>query len=829
MKENGIFDKIANLVVKRPKMIVVIWLAVLLISIGVVITQPSTLSYDMTTMEMKDTPESVIGAEIISDEFYDSGTTSMSTVVVVKYTDLDDQTDFFVAFEHQVDVYFSGKVGVEVTGKDIPDNADNPSYYVALYSMVYPSDINGMDEVQTIRDLVQNAKSEIDITGSFDTYVTGSDAINYDTETSAMNDVKKIDPISILLILVLIGLFFRSFVAAATPPLVVGAAYGIMLCLLVGLGSLMDIFYITPILMLVSMLGAGCDYSIFIISRYKEERKTGKTKEAAIHESVKWAGESVATSGLSVIIGFGVLSFCSFSMISTMGIVLALGIVIALLAALTFIPSILMLTGDRIFYPSKAETYEEGSKAMNGWYGNWSRRGQRYFQSTARHAIKYAKPIVLAAVLITVPMAYIMLEGETSYDMIETMPPGEAKDGVDIIVDTVGGGVLMPTYAVVEFQDSIVASIDDDNKMLYWNDSEKNSALSLLNGMDTKINALDNISTTLSLYSFLELQPLVGGVTLLGWDYNYVVNELLNLGLSQSAAETAADAVMGYAAKIKTDHPGITIGDFPDAYSYLAYESGLVSTNGMYAKTTIIMTDEPMSNRSMESIDEIRGVISGMKADPAYAFMTGAWITGSAAATYDISNIVNSEFTWIELGVIILIFLLLFFVLKSYLTPLRAILTILMSIAWTVGLTHIVFDMILGIPVLWMIPIILLVVCLGLGMDYDILLTTRIRENVIKGMSNDEAITHALEKSGAVITLCGLIMAGTFSTLMLSTTPMLQEFGFALGFAILVDALIVRTYIVPALMHLMGDWNWKGPKWMHKEKKTEAPAEEASE
>lgn len=116
---------------------------------------------------------------------------------------------------------------------------------------------------------------------------------------------------------------------------------------------------------------------------------------------------------------------------------------------------------------------------------------------------------------------------------------------------------------------------------------------------------------------------------------------------------------------------------------------------------------------------------------------------------------------------------------------------------------------------MWLVPLILLVICLGLGMDYDILLTTRIKENVrAKGMSNDEAIHQAVLHTGSVITICGLIMGGAFGTLMLSSMEMLQEFGFALCFAILVDALIVRTYIVPAVMHLLGDWNWKGPKFM---------------
>lgn len=86
-------------------------------------------------------------------------------------------------------------------------------------------------------------------------------------------------------------------------------------------------------------------------------------------------------------------------------------------------------------------------------------------------------------------------------------------------------------------------------------------------------------------------------------------------------------------------------------------------------------------------------------------------------------------------------------------------------------------------------------------------------------MSNDEAIVEAVIDSGPVITICGLIMGGAFGTLMMSGMVMLQEFGFALCFAILVDALIVRTYIVPAVMHLMGDWCWKGPKFLDRKEK----------
>ena len=193
--------------------------------------------------------------------------------------------------------------------------------------------------------------------------------------------------------------------------------------------------------------------------------------------------------------------------------------------------------------------------------------------------------------------------------------------------------------------------------------------------------------------------------------------------------------------------------------------------------------------------------------------MYEAYISGAAVSNYELSELVNKDFHFIIVIVIVLLILLLFFVMKSYFTPIRAVATIVMSVVWTLGLTYILFEHILGMPVVWIVPIVLFVVCLGLGMDYDILLTTRVKECVMKGHSNDDAIIEAVQKSGAIITLCGLIMAGAFGTMMMSSSPMLMEFGFALGFAIAVDALVIRTYIVPAIMHLMGDWNWKGPNY----------------
>jgi RND superfamily putative drug exporter len=128
-----------------------------------------------------------------------------------------------------------------------------------------------------------------------------------------------------------------------------------------------------------------------------------------------------------------------------------------------------------------------------------------------------------------------------------------------------------------------------------------------------------------------------------------------------------------------------------------------------------------------------------------------------------------------------------------------------------IAATMVIFNFILGFPILWMVPMILFVVCLGLGIDYDIFLTTKMREEAQNGMSDKDAIVHAVERTGEVITACSIIMASVFGTMLLSDGAFLKKFGFALMFAILLDVTIVRIYLVPAIMSLPGKWNWYAP------------------
>ena len=339
-------------------------------------------------------------------------------------------------------------------------------------------------------------------------YLTGNPAVSYDMESGAMEDISHIDIFTVLMILILVGLFFRSFVTSAMPPVTMGVAFAVTMGLIYGLMFFLDIFFITEILLLVSMMGAGCDYCIFILARYREERRDGKDHHAALHSAIKWAGESITISGASVIIGFGAMSICSFSMISNMGICLALGIVVALLAALTFIPALLEVVGDRIFWPTKMKEYQEGGKATKGWFAWCSRVGHRYFDVSSKFTLKHAKAIAIVAVLVTVPAAYVALESDTSYDMTSSLMTGDSEKGMDMLGEYADQGMIYPDYILLEFDDPVATITQNFNVdgtpvlgpdgnptySLTWTDNWMNNQKQAMENMAADFMKDDNIA-----------------------------------------------------------------------------------------------------------------------------------------------------------------------------------------------------------------------------------------------------------------------------------------------------------------------------------------------
>jgi uncharacterized membrane protein YdfJ with MMPL/SSD domain len=195
-------------------------------------------------------------------------------------------------------------------------------------------------------------------------------------------------------------------------------------------------------------------------------------------------------------------------------------------------------------------------------------------------------------------------------------------------------------------------------------------------------------------------------------------------------------------------------------------------------------------------------------------------LTGAPAFGVDFIDTAYGAFPWLVLTVLVLSYLLLLRAFRSILLPLKAVLLNVLSVSATYGVLVLTFQhgfhSVLGLqgsPQIeaW-IPIFLFAILFGLSMDYEVFLLSRMREEWDSSHDNEHAVASGLEHTGRIITAAALIMIAAFSGFTAGSFVGLQEFGIGLSAAVLLDATIVRALLVPALMKILGDWNWYLPK-----------------
>ena len=200
-----------------------------------------------------------------------------------------------------------------------------------------------------------------------------------------------------------------------------------------------------------------------------------------------------------------------------------------------------------------------------------------------------------------------------------------------------------------------------------------------------------------------------------------------------------------------------------------------------------------------------------------------AYVTGVTAVSMDFTDAMYRTVPYVFAFVLGLAFLLLLVMFRSIVIPIKAILLNLISVAAAFGVLVMVFQWGWGISLLgseapgvigsWL-PLMLFVIVFGLSMDYHMLLLNRIKEAYDEGHSNDESVSVGIRLTAGQITSAAAIMVGVFGAFALGRSIDTQQFGFGLGVAVLIDATIIRSILLPATMKLLGDWNWYLPSWL---------------
>ncbi|GAA1170211.1 RND superfamily putative drug exporter [Kitasatospora gansuensis] len=231
-------------------------------------------------------------------------------------------------------------------------------------------------------------------------------------------------------------------------------------------------------------------------------------------------------------------------------------------------------------------------------------------------------------------------------------------------------------------------------------------------------------------------------------------------------------------------------------------------------RIVVELGDPPYSEAAVETVDRLQAVAA------AATEVGGLEVGGATQVDRQYGAALTDSF-WQMIGLVSVgVFVMLVIALRSLLIPIRLILTIMMSNVWAIGLTVLIFHFWLDRAIIDDLPIFLTVLMMGLGMDYEIFLVTRVRDLVRGGADQEAATIGAVVDTGRVINAAGLVMAGSLGTMALSSTIMLQEYGVGLGLAVLLDATLIRMLFVPATLLLFRRYNW----WMPTLRRRPSPA-----
>jgi len=591
-----------------------------------------------------------------------------------------------------------------------------------------------LKNVVTMRNIISQLKANIG--EPLQTYVTGDLATTADSSLGSTADLGRIEPVTIGAILILAGLFFLAIVTPFVPLATVGMA------LLMAEGGLYLIGkYIIPIqdttttFLFTIMLGVGTDYAIFLMARYREERVEGRNRAEAVQTSITWSGESIATSATTVIIAFGAMTLTSFTLLRSIGVGLGFGVLIALLVSLTLIPSLILIAGDRIFWPTSGKRFEAYSARAR------KRRTERpgYFRRAASFSVKRPVLVLGLALIISIPAIYVSLTGSTSYDFAAGLPAAESVKGITALEQSFGAGQIGPTQVLVQFPTPILA----------------------------------NGNLTVGARASLEK-------------------------LSQAIANL-------------TNVKEVTGPTRPNGIPINGTNLANIGRDNRTAMLTVLFGDEPFTQNSLNTVTQLRNLFASLQnSDPSLAQDT-ILVGGASASTLDFANETVNQFNTIRLLTVAAIFVVLLVVLGSYPLAITGILSIGLSIIWAYAATLLFFNNVLQSGVLFIIPLVLFLLLYGIGMDYNIFILTRIREEAQKGKETRQAVVDAVDRTGGIITALALILAGALGSLLLSSNRLLEGFGFAIALAVVLDAMVVRTYLVPAIMSLLGPRAWWGP------------------
>ncbi|HEX5013231.1 MAG TPA: MMPL family transporter [Candidatus Limnocylindrales bacterium] len=645
-------------------------------------------------------------------------------------------------------------VGYAQTGDDRFISTDGTMAYVVVDLAI--SDEDAVDVMPELRALIDHP-SDLTI------QLTGVPAVTQDQAHQSEKELLQAESVSFPFAALILVLVFASLVAAGLPLIVAGLAIPTTLAAIYVVAQVTELsIYVSNIATMLG-LALAIDYSLFMVSRFREELRKGRDVENAVKITVATSGKAVTFSGLAVAVGLSGLLLFEPAALRSFGIGGSLTVAVSVLYALTFLPAVLGMLGPRVNSLGVAALRDRVRRLFGRPVGAAAALARESRWERMAHWVM-ARPfmVLVPTLLFLLFLGTPFLRLTQGIPDASVLPAGiESREASVALANDFRPGETTPIV--------ILASVD----------GSPTDAANVQKILDyaAAVDAIDGIDRVEGPFAGLK-DPATG------------------------ADLDAAGIAAVFAAPREQLPPELAAGleRLEDAY-----------IRGSTVRLDAISPRSPVSPTGVAVIPAVRGVsVEGVTAEVGGLAAMGKDFMTSQSATipYAIA---------LTLGASAVILFLLF---GSVVIPVKAVIMTLLSITASFGALVWIFQDgnlsgFLGFTspgfTIAGNPIIMFSVLFGLSMDYEVLLLSRIQEAYRRTGDNTNSVAEGLAKTAGVITGAALIMVSVFSAFALAESITIKSIGVGMAIAVLIDATIVRVLLVPATMRLMGRWNWWAP------------------
>jgi len=551
----------------------------------------------------------------------------------------------------------------------------------------------------------------------FSVAMTGEGTLDHDFNDLSQHDLKSGElefglPAALIVLLIVFG----SVVAGLIPLMmaIISIVVALGLCGPIAAGFSLSVFFVN---MLTGMgLALGIDYSLFVLSRYREERAAGRSEVEAIAMSGATSSRAVLFSGTVFVIALSGMLLVPSNVMKSLAVGAISVAIVSVLAALTLLPALLGLLGDRI------------NALRLPWIGRNTTGEGRFWGAVVRDVMRRPVVSLVTFGLLLLALAVPAFGLRLGASGVSTLPDRlESKQGFE---------ALARDFPQQSSSPALIAVVGD------------------------------------------------------------VRSPRVRAGIVRLRRELASDPVFGGGSDLR------------------------VAPDGRAAAIGVLVAGDKTGERALDGVRRLRStVIPGAFRGTDVRVLVG----GDTADNVDFIDAMNAWLPLVFVYVLGLSFVLLTVVFRSIVVAATSIALNLLSVGAAYGLVILVFlhgwgDGLLGFQRVhaieaW-VPLFLFSVLFGLAMDYQVFLLSRIKERYDETGSTTDAVVHGVSSTARLITGAALIIVAVFGGFAMGDLVMFQQMGFGIAVALLIDATIIRSVLLPAAMRLLGDWNWYLPHWL---------------